>query len=506
MDTVAVKKTERVSGKDEDNTVVLDQVSGKWNKEETELTLDSMSLTASTGRLVAIIGPVGSGKSSIIQAVLGEFPSSKGSVSISGAISYSPQEAWVFSGTVRQNILFGKEFDQKRYWKVIEACALKHDLTQWEFGDRTLVGERGVSLSGGQKARVSLARAIYREADTYLLDDPLSAVDVHVGRHLFTNCIRGFLKNKAVILVTHQLQYLQHADEIIVLKNGKTEDKGSFQHLMKNGMDFSAFLAEETKEEEEDNSNKVNLRNRTMSLTSDTHSLMSEMSHTNPHNNMTIQTVRQEDEKTGEENKDPKQIKEQRSSGSVKASVYTKYFASGGSWFSLIFLIVMNLACQALYSGSDIWLSYWTSKEELKIVLKANSSLDHNYDLPAPSITGTDNTTFVRDLLEEDEYLEEHFYNLGIYSAIVLCLIVSSMIRTIHFFLVCNKASVKLHDTMFGRILRAPCRFFDTNPVGRILNRFSKDMGSMDELLPPAFFDVITVSCFHLNVYVLCKT
>ena len=122
--------------------------------------------------------------------------------------------------------------------------------------------------------------------------------------------------------------------------------------------------------------------------------------------------------------------------------------------------------------------------------------MDDSYsqELPAPSLnTASDNTTYVSDLLPEDEYLEEHFFNLGIYAAIVLCLIVSSMIRTVHFFLICNKASIALHDTMFGRLLRAPCRFFDTNPVGRILNRFSKDMGSMDELLPPAFFDVLTV-------------
>ena len=148
VDTVAVKKTEKVPGESVATTVELDYVSGKWNKEESELTLDEISLTASSGKLVAIIGPVGSGKSSIIQAVLGEFPISQGSVNINGTISYSPQEAWVFSGTVRQNILFGMEFDEKRYWRVIEACALKHDFAQWEYGDRTLVGERGVSLSG----------------------------------------------------------------------------------------------------------------------------------------------------------------------------------------------------------------------------------------------------------------------------------------------------------------------------------------------------------------------
>ena len=169
------------------------------------------------------------------------------------------------------------DFNENRYWKVIEACALKHDLHQWEFGDRTLVGERGVSLSGGQKARVSLARAVYREADIYLLDDPLSAVDVHVGRHLFNNCIRGFLKEKAVILVTHQLQYLQDADEIIVMKGGLMEDKGSFQQLQKNGLYSSPFLVKEEKEEA-DEAEKETLGLRTLSVTSDTHSLLSEKS------------------------------------------------------------------------------------------------------------------------------------------------------------------------------------------------------------------------------------
>ena len=347
------------------------------------------------------------------------------------------------------------------------------------------------SSSGGQKARVSLARAIYRKADTYLLDDPLSAVDVHVGRHLFTNCIQGFLKNKAVVLVTHQLQYLQDADEIILLKSGKIEEKGSFQHLVRNGMDLSAFLAEETKDEEEKEVEKKNWKNK--ALNSDT-----EIVTTNQESRMTQKVI---EEKTEENIEDPKPTKEQRSTGSVKASVYSKYFKRGGSWFSLIILILMNLTCQGLLSGSDIWMSYWTSNEELKMIVNTNKSMDDSYSyvLPAPSFTVTsiDNTTYVRDLLHEDDYLQENFFNLGIYAAIVLCLIVTSMIRTVHFFLICNKASIALHDTMFERLLRAPCRFFDTNPVGRILNRFSKDMGSMDELLPPAFFDVLTVSTFN---------
>ena len=467
---VQVEKMEKKGEKG----VVLNSVSGKWNSDETEMTLDSVTLSATSGKLIAIIGSVGAGKSSIIQAILGEFPTSKGNISINGKISYSSQEAWVFSGSVKDNILFGAEFDKKRYWKVIEACALTHDLNQWEFGDKTLVGERGVSLSGGQKARVNLARAIYREADTYLLDDPLSAVDVHVGRHLFNNCIRGYLKNRAVILVTHQLQYLQDADEIIVMRKGEVEDKGTFKDLIQNGMDFSSFLAEEEKEEkdnEEDDVKMIEKRNRTLSLSSEAISLMSEISQSKWHNQIKKEIVTDTDSVTGKNEKslkeDPKQVKEQRSTGSVKASVYSKYFTSGGGWISVIFMIVINIICQALYSGSDIWLSYWTNKEELKIIERNSSIQEVFHTLPAPSIQNHDNYTIITDLFEEDD-LEEHFFNLGIYAAIVLSLIVTSMIRTIHFFYLCMRSSVKLHDSTFNRLLRAPCRFFDTNPVGML--------------------------------------
>merc|ERR1719270_1860103 len=196
---------------------------------------------------------------------------------------------------------------------------------------------------------------------------------------------------------------------------------------------------------------------------------------------------------------DPKQVKEQRSTGSVKASVYSKYFTSGGGWISVIFMIVINIICQALYSGSDIWLSYWTNKEELKIIERNSSIQEVFHTLPAPSIQNHDNYTIITDLFEEDD-LEEHFFNLGIYAAIVLSLIVTSLIRTIHFFYLCMRSSVKLHDSTFNRLLRAPCRFFDTNPVGRILNRFSKDMGSMDELLPPAFFDCFTIGLTIIGI------
>ena len=149
---------------------------------------------------------------------MGELPLLEGTKSVRGKIAYAPQEAWVFSGTVRQNILCGLEYDLKRYKRVVKACALEKDFTLLPNGDETTVGEKGISLSGGQKARLNLARALYIDADIYLLDDPLSAVDTHVGRHLFDKAINGFLRDKIRILVTHQLQYLQEVDQILVLK------------------------------------------------------------------------------------------------------------------------------------------------------------------------------------------------------------------------------------------------------------------------------------------------
>ena len=156
-------------------------------------------------------------QSSLLSAILGELEPLTGNCKVVGRMAYAPQEPWIFSGTVRQNILCGLEYDTERYNRVIEACALVDDIRLFPKGDSTSVGERGVSLSGGQKARINLARALYVEADIYLLDDPLSAVDAHVGRHLFDSGINSFLNGKIRVLVTHQLHYLKDADRILIL-------------------------------------------------------------------------------------------------------------------------------------------------------------------------------------------------------------------------------------------------------------------------------------------------
>lgn len=183
--------------------------------------------------LCAIVGQVGSCKTTLLNVILGELPVDVGTVKLNGSISYASQEPWLFDGSVRSNIVFVDKYDDNRYEKVIDVCALQRDFEQLPQGDETIIGERGILLSGGQKARINLARAIYRQSDIYLLDDPLSAVDTHVGKHIFEKCVMEFLADKICVLVTHQLQYLTNVNHVILMSCGKVEVEGPFQTLQR---------------------------------------------------------------------------------------------------------------------------------------------------------------------------------------------------------------------------------------------------------------------------------
>ncbi|KAJ7354981.1 hypothetical protein OS493_028642 [Desmophyllum pertusum] len=211
--------------------IVLERVSCFWSQRLECPTLKNVSLVATNGQLVGITGPVGSGKTSLLMTILEELPVSSGQISCIGKISYVPQTHWVFSGTLRDNILFGRDFDQLKYHHIIEACDLAVDIARFPKGDLTEIGQRGVILSGGQRARVCLARAIYSDADIYLLDDPLSAVDSKVGKHLFDRCIKEFLAGRIRILVTHQLHVLKHTNSVIMLENGSVVYEGAYSGM-----------------------------------------------------------------------------------------------------------------------------------------------------------------------------------------------------------------------------------------------------------------------------------
>lgn len=193
--------------------------------------LDNVSATFQDKEFVGMIGSIGSGKSSLLRAIVGELETCQGSISSSPKTAYVPQIPWLFSGTVRENIVFGEKYDNEKFSKIVEACALREDFERFPLGDLSFVGERGITLSGGQRARVGLARAIYSDADVYLLDDPLSAVDAKVGAHIVERCLRGLLCDKLVVLVTHRLHYLQATDRIIVMNNGCIEKETSYTEL-----------------------------------------------------------------------------------------------------------------------------------------------------------------------------------------------------------------------------------------------------------------------------------
>jgi len=236
--------------------VFLENVTCVWSHVSELPTLDYVSLSASNGKLVGITGPVGSGKTSLLMTILGELPISSGKISCSGKMAFVSQTPWVYSGTIRDNIAFGKEFHEQKYRKVIEVCELEKDIASFTKLDLTEIGQRGVILSGGQRVRVSLARAIYSDADIYLLDDPLSAVDAKVGKHLFNRCIKQFLDGRMRFLATHQLQFLKETDSVVILRNGSVVCQGAYSRIEQYRQVAACFLPQQKQDFDRENKHK----------------------------------------------------------------------------------------------------------------------------------------------------------------------------------------------------------------------------------------------------------
>uniref|UniRef100_A0A8K9V1J4 ATP binding cassette subfamily C member 4 (PEL blood group) n=1 Tax=Oncorhynchus mykiss TaxID=8022 RepID=A0A8K9V1J4_ONCMY len=390
-------------------------------------TLQNLSFTLRSEQLLAVIGPVGAGKSSLLSTILGELTPDKGVVKFKGELTYASQQPWIFPGTIRSNILFGKALHPQKYERVLRACALKRLLPD---GDLEVIGDRGATLSGGQKARVSLARAVYQDADIYLLDDPLSAVDAEVGKHLFEQCICGLLRKKPRILVTHQLQYLKAADQILVLK------EVSVSVCMRTG-----------------GSNAV------------PYHLYSWVAHLVTivffvvflHLRMTpVQHV----------------LEESRSEGTIGLHLYLKYFRAGANVLVLLALVFLNLLAHV--SG------FYTTTHEQLTCLERGKVLMYSPDV------------FV-------SFCTLFCLCIGLTGATI----VFGFLRSLVFFNVLVNSAQTLHNRMFTAILRTPVRFFDINPIGRILNRFSKDIGYLDSLLPWTFVDFIQVFLQILGVIIV---
>ncbi|XP_070711625.1 ATP-binding cassette sub-family C member 4-like [Pempheris klunzingeri] len=449
-----------------DALVEIQDLTCYWDKSLDAPTLQNISLTLNSNQLLAVIGPVGAGKSSLLSSILGELPDEKGVLKVKGQLTYAAQQPWVFPGTIRSNILFGKELNSQKYERVIRACALKRDLELLSDGDLTLIGDRGATLSGGQKARVNLARAVYQDADIYLLDDPLSAVDAEVGRHLFEQCICGLLKNKPRILVTHQLQYLKAVDEIIVLKEGHMVAKGTYTELQQSGLDFTSLLKKEEEEEQQPPPQDTPTRSRTLSQ----NSVLSQTS--------SVHSVKDGDQLPAE----PVQtvVEESRAQGTIRISLYVKYLRAGANIVFLLTVMLVNILAQVAYIVQDWWLAYWADEQEKLDDLNANSTIIQN----GQNVT---------------RELNLGFY-LGIYGGLTAATIIFGFIRNLVMFNVLVRCAQCLHNRMFSAILRTPVRFFDINPIGRVLNRFAKDIGQLDSNLPWTFVDFIQVFLQILGV------
>uniref|UniRef100_A0A8C1FAU8 ATP binding cassette subfamily C member 4 (PEL blood group) n=1 Tax=Cyprinus carpio carpio TaxID=630221 RepID=A0A8C1FAU8_CYPCA len=424
-----------------------------WDKVSSTLdapTLQNVSFTVKPGQLLAVIGPVGAGKSSLLSTVLEELPAEKGVIKVKGELTYASQQPWVFPGTIRSNILFGKELQPQRYESVLRACALKRLLPD---GDLTVIGDRGATLSGGQKARVNLARAVYQDADIYLLDDPLSAVDAEVGRHLFEQCICGILKEKPRILVTHQLQYLKAADQILVLKEGHMVARGTYSELQQSGVDFTSLLKKDEEEEGEKEEAPRSPRNRTISQNSVRSHSSSVLSVKDESDQLPAEPVHTMAEET-------------RTEGTIGLRMYWKYFRAGANVIMLILFVLLNLLAQL---NLDFYLGVYAGMLMIEVRKSTNVDMLHvppngNGDLCILCSSGLTGATIIFGFMR----------SLFMFNALV-------------------SSAETLHNRMFNSILRTPVRFFDINPIGRILNRFAKDIGHLDSLLPWTFVDFIQV-------------
>ncbi|KAM4711155.1 ATP-binding cassette sub-family C member 4-like isoform 3-T3 [Anableps anableps] len=445
-----------------ENAIAIEKLTCYWDKSLDSPSLQNISVTVKPHQLLAIIGPVGGGKSSLLSAILGELPHDTGMLTVKGQLAYASQQPWVFPGTIRSNILFGRDLNRKKYERVLRACALKRDLELFPDGDLTLIGDRGATLSGGQKARVNLARAVYQDADIYLLDDPLSAVDAEVGKHLFEQCICGLLKNKCRVLVTHQLQYLKAADKVLVLREGHLMGQGTYNELQSSGLDMVSLLRKDEEQERwsrSADSDRLSLLSQWTNFSHGSH-----CSHNSllPSDSICPDQLPAEPAHTLAE--------ESRAEGNVDGHIYLKYFTAGCNTLVLLLIALISVIAEVAYILQDWWLVYWAGADV------------SNSTAPVVSIKNGINST------PTDGEFHLTFY-LGVYSGLTAAAVVFGFVRSLLIFHGLVKSAQALHNNMFNAVLRTYVHFFDVNPIGRILNRFSKDIGQMDSTLPITFVD-----------------
>ncbi|PPR96188.1 hypothetical protein GOBAR_AA24486 [Gossypium barbadense] len=450
-----------------DMVVVMHDASCAWSSdnEDQNLVLNHVTLSLPKGLLVAVVGEVGSGKSSLLNSILGEMRLVFGSIYSSGSVAYAPQVPWILSGTIRDNILFGKNLDSQSkallgmkdgklvnqmYADVLEACALDVDISLMAGRDLAYIGEKGTNLSGGQRARLALARAMYQGSDVYLLDDILSAVDAHVAKWILQNAILGpLVEHKTRILCTHNVQAISSADMIVVMERGHVKWVGNSSDLAVSA--YSGFASV----------NEFDASYIHSKLYSTNTSYMDKQSPLLENNTLDVPLEAQDIIEA-----------EQRKEGKVELIVYKKYAGFAG-WFISVVILLSAILMQASRNGNDLWLSYWVDTTGISQGKLLNILLSFSSDL----YTIDDSLPFILNIL-----LANFVGLLGIavvlsYVQLVLCIfcIINSsltLVRAFSFAFGGLKAAVQVHNTLLNKVINAPAQFFDQTPGGRILNVF----------------------------------
>ncbi|XP_038054473.1 ATP-binding cassette sub-family C member 9-like isoform X1 [Patiria miniata] len=438
----------------EDIAVKATNCTFSWDS-GTSTTLTDINIEIPKGRLTMIVGQVGTGKSSLLSALLGEMHTLSGTVQFNkteNGVAYSAQRAWLLNASLRDNILFGQEFESEKYQAVVSACSLQQDMDILPAGDQTEIGEKGINLSGGQKQRVSVARAVYSHNDIVILDDPLSALDVHVGIKLFEEGILDLLlgNQRTVILVTHQVQYIKYAHKVLVMKDGRIALQGTPDEIWKADpeLKISRIATAESDVSEPEEERKL-LQQAVKELEKEEQAL----------------DTTAEGALIG---------KEEREKGAISWRVFLFYIKAMRYPLALLALAVM-LGYNGMIVGTDFWLSAWSEAgDRLKL----------------------DNAT-------DQEIGSTQTYYIGGYTALAMSSAVLSFISAVSCFVAGLLASRQLHRSMLGVMSRAPMRFYDTTPIGRILNRFSSDIHTVDDLLPSDFLFLVEATFKCLSAVIV---
>ncbi|KAL3646113.1 ATP-binding cassette sub- C member 9 [Castilleja foliolosa] len=399
-----------------------------WDVGSENPTLNSIELRVRKGMKVAICGTVGSGKSSLLSCVLGEMERLSGTVRVSGSKAYVPQSPWILTGNIRENILFGNRYESDKYDRTIEACALVKDFELFGAGDLTEIGERGINMSGGQKQRIQIARAVYEDADIYLLDDPFSAVDAHTGTQLFQDCLLGILKDKTILYVTHQVEFLPAADLILVMQNGKIAQAGTFDELLKQNIGFELLVGAHSQALESVITVEISSRTTPADNEADTDpNPNQEFPHTkqDSEHNLRVEVT----EKEGQLVQD-----EEREKGSIGREVYLSYLTTVKRRALVPIILLAQSSFQVLQISSSYWMAWACPMGD---------------DV---AVTGMRFVLLVYTML-------------AVGSA--FCVLLRSSLVAIAGL----RTAEKLFSNMLNSILRAPMAFFDSTPTGRILNR-----------------------------------